>query len=99
MNVVEHALTKPKGTGKLKPKALKEFNAKELHDGKYIVKRHSGKPEDKPVEHTAENLNEVQAALEDHMGTPNEGESAAEPRQAPMGAGQPGMGGMAGEGV
>ena len=97
--MVEHALMKgsPKSA---KPKHLKEFHAKELHDGKYHVQRHSGHPSEKPVEHTAENMNEVHQAMEEHMGQPNDGEEASESpqfeagEQEGMGKGQPGMGGV-----
>ena len=73
------------------PKPLKEFHAKEQSDGKYHVVRHSGKPSEPAQESTAENMNQVQQALEEHMGTPNDGEDEV----ASMGAGQPGMGGTA----
>ena len=92
--LVLHALKKG-SKGKKAPKHLKEFSAKEQHDGKYHVKRHSGNPAESAQEHTAADMNEVHAALEDHMGAANEGEAQAEAPQAPMGAGQPGMGGEA----
>lgn len=81
------------------PKHLKEFHAKEQSDGKYHVVRHSGKPTESAHESTAADMNEVHAALEDHMGAPNDGEAEAEPAMgggdpSQMGAGQPGMGGM-----
>lgn len=77
--------------GKAKPKALKEFHAKEQHDGKYHVTRGNGKGQ--PIEHSAEDLSDVHQALEEHMGTPNEGEAESEAPE--MGAGEPGMGGQA----
>jgi hypothetical protein len=100
MNVVEHSLKGSKAPKKLK--SLKSFSAKEQHDGKYHVERHSGKPGEQPMEHSAENLNAVQQALEDHLGTPNEGEEVAEAQPGmggapqsvpPLGQGQPGEGG------
>ena len=74
---------------KVKAKHLKEFHAKEQSDGKYHVVRSSGKPNEPTQENSAADMNEVHQALEDHMGTPNEGEEEAEA----MGHGQPGMGG------
>jgi hypothetical protein len=79
---------------KPKVKPLKEFHAKEQHDGKYIVRRSSGKPNDPDQEHTADDMAAVHQALEDHMGgqmAPPDGDADSE---APMGAGQPGMGGV-----
>jgi hypothetical protein len=85
-----------KGSGKKskKPKHLKEFRAKEQHDGSYHVTRHSGKPDEQPMEHSAANMNEVQQALQEHMGQGEPGMGADEAAPA-LGVGQPGVGGSA----
>jgi hypothetical protein len=77
-----HSLAKGSSKKAKAPKHLKTFHAKEQHDGKYHVVRHSGKPTEQAMEHTADNMSDVHAALEDHMGQPNEGEAEMAP-QAP----------------
>jgi hypothetical protein len=103
--MLEHAMSR--GSKKEpKPRHLKEFHAKEQSDGKYHVRMDSGKPNDSAKEESKADMSQVAAALEDHMGQPNEGEAQAEAAApqpgmgaapaaaASMGAGQPGMGGM-----
>jgi hypothetical protein len=75
--------TKPPAK-KAPAKHLKSFHVKEQSDGKYHVVKHSGHPAEPPVEHSADSLSDVQAALEDHMGAPNEGEAEAEQGPAPQ---------------
>lgn len=99
--VIEHALKHGSGGKHAKPKHLKSFHAKEQSDGKYHVVRHSGNPAESANESTAENMNDVHAAMEDHLGTPNEGEAelgqgqpavgTAPEAAAAMGQGQPGL--------
>ena len=74
------------------PKPLKEFHAKEQSDGKYHVMRHSGKPNEPAQEHSAADLDEVHDAMEEHLGGPMTDEELGD--HAPLGAGQPGMGGQ-----
>jgi hypothetical protein len=75
-----------------KPKHLKEFHAKEQHGGGYHVRKHSGKPSEPHEELHANDMSDVHAQLEDHMGSPNEGEAELAQSPAPMAL--PGMGGM-----
>ena len=70
-----------------RPRHLRSIHIKEQHDGTYHVERHSGKMNETPIEHNEADLAGAQAAMEEHMGDPNEGEEA-------MGQGQPGMGGQ-----
>lgn len=74
-HLVQHSL----GQKVPKPKHLKTFHAEEQHDGKFHVVRHGGNPKEAPMKHTANDLSEVHAALEDHMGMPNQGEEAPVP--------------------
>jgi hypothetical protein len=82
-----HAL-KSGSKPKVKAKPLKEFHAKEQNDGKYHVVTHSGKPNDPTQENTANTLDEVHQALEQHL-APDEGGADSEA----VGEGQPAMGG------
>ena len=87
-----HSLAKGSPKKAKAPKHLKSFHAKEQHDGKYHVVRHSGNPKEAAMEHTADNMNQVQAALEEHMGAPNEGEAEAAPQGQPMAPTAPAQG-------
>jgi len=69
------ALAHPHPAGKKPPttKPQPEAHVKKLHSGGFLVTKHfgDGKPS---TDHGAKNLAEVSSHLEDHMGTPNEGE-------------------------
>src|SRR5580658_2325434 len=72
-----HALAH-KTPKKATPKPMKEFHAKEVHDGTFHITKHSGKPGEEPKEGSATDMDQVHDALEEHMGQPNEGEAAAD---------------------
>jgi hypothetical protein len=98
-SLISQALSKgTKNRAKAKaPKHLKSFHAKEQHDGKYHVTKHSGNPTESATEHSADNMQAVHSLMEDHMGLPNAGEPESEQgadQSAPLGAGEPGMGGQ-----
>src|ERR1700683_2015566 len=52
-------------------KVLKEFHAKELHDGTYSIHKQDGKGGMK--EESAQDLAQVHDKLDEHMGPPNDG--------------------------
>lgn len=56
-------------------KTLKEFHAKEVHDGSYHTAKHDGKGAIK--EGSAKNLDEVHDQMEEHMGGPMAQEQCA----------------------
>ena len=60
------------------PKHLKEIHIKELHTGGFHVTKHSGRPGDEPTVHGAANTDALHEHIEDHMGSPNDGEEASE---------------------
>lgn len=69
-----------KSKAKEKPapkKHLKEFHAKELHDGTFHTAAHDGKGG--VQEGSAPDVDSVHDALEAHMGTPNAGEEPEAP--------------------
>ncbi len=70
---------------KMAHKILKEFHAKELHDGTYHIQKHHGHDqygvEVKPAEEgSATDLDGVHDHLEEHMGGPATDDEMAEPR-------------------
>lgn len=71
--LAKHALSHERKKSE-KKKHLKEMHVKELHDGTYHIMKHHGHPEMQPTEGSAQDLDQVHDALEEHMGDPNEGE-------------------------
>jgi len=65
-------------------KPLKEFHAKELHDGTYHVMKHHGDVMKPPTEGSAQHLEELHDHLEEHFcgGVgPHDGEKEGEKKQ------------------
>jgi hypothetical protein len=77
-------------TGDKKPKKeIKEMVHTKTHNGKHIVTHRHHSPEHHPDEtHAFDNLDGVHGHMEDHAGTPNDGEAAPE-AGADAGAGAP----------
>jgi hypothetical protein len=73
--LAKHALSHERKKSE-KKKALKEMHVKELHDGTYHIMKHHGHPEQPPTEGSAQDLDQVHDAMEEHLGAdqPNEGE-------------------------
>lgn len=83
MSIIEAAMKrKPEAKKEHKHKALKEFHAKELHDGSYHIAKHDGKGGMK--EASSPDLAGVQEAMEQHMQAPD-----AEQPEAPAAAPAP----------
>ena len=99
------------GDSKKPKKEIKEMHIRKTANGKHIVKHVHHHPEHHPdEEHSMENMGELHQHMEDHAGTPNEGEgaesaapagaaqmtAAPSPMAAPPAAGGPAAGGPAG---
>lgn len=76
------AAMKPKSKGG--HKHLKEFHARQLHDGKIHVLRNHGKPGEAAHETVADNMADAHALMEEHMGEPNAGEEQMSPQASAM---------------
>ncbi len=65
-------------SGERKPKKeIREMSITKSHNGKHIVTHKHHHPEHHPDEtHVMDNMAALQGHMEDHAGTPNEGEAA-----------------------
>ena len=75
------------GSDKKPKKEIKEMHVRKTANGKHIVTHKHHHPEHHPdEEHSMENMAALHQHMEDHAGTPNEGEGAES--AAPAGAAQ-----------
>ena len=87
-NTKDKMVTSLSGDDKKKPKKeIKEMVHTKTHNGKHVVVHKHHHPEHHPDEtHALEDMSALHQHMEDHAGTPNEGEG---PESAPQGAPAP----------
>src|SRR5271168_330176 len=59
-----------------KQKVMKEMHVKEMHGGYHVTLHHGGV--EPPTEHMAHDLDTVHDHMEEHLGSPNDGEAEAD---------------------
>ncbi len=88
MDSIKDKMTEALGGSAKKPKKeIKEMHIRKTANGKHIVTHKHHHPEHHPdEEHSMEDMGALHQHMEDHAGTPNEGEGAES--AAPAGAAQ-----------